>query len=398
MNTSLKLHRHPGLVPAAPLLAFAIVCAQLNISAQNFDNGSTGALGDVTIDSDAIITLPVDGMLHYRSFRVSPGRTVRFTRNAHNTPVYILCQQEAVIEGTIDVSGSISPNNSPTGGASGPGGFDGGKPGFSDVPPGAGYGPGGGKGGAVNSHSPDGAGSGSYATVSSSWNTSNKGQTYGSKLLIPLIGGSGGGGAAGSPGRGGGGGGGAILISSNTRIEHSGRILSLGGPPNSAGGNGGSGGAVRLVAPVVSGAGEVDVRTQNSYAGNGRIRVDTIDRTELRLSFLPTASLSVGANMFVFPAVQSRLDIIGIAGNSLPIGSGPVTLQLPFGSSPNQNIRVQASGWGRAVPIRVVLTPDSGAPVSFDAEINNASANPAAIDIPVVIPVNALVTVHCWTR
>jgi hypothetical protein len=283
MNTSTELdffsrRSFPMTLPAALLLALATACAHFTIQAQDFDNGSTGALGDLVVEADATIALPEDGVLHYRSLRVNSGSTLRFTRNAYNTPVYILCQQEAVIEGVINVSGSVSPNNSPTGGTSGPGGFEGGKPGFSDVPPGAGYGPGAGKGGSVNSHAAEGAGSGSYATVSSIWNNPNKGQTYGSRLLIPLIGGSGGGGSAGSPGRGGGGGGGAILISSNTRIEHTGSILALGGGPNGAGGNGGSGGAVRLVAPVVSGDGVVDVRTPSNYAGDGRIRVDTIDR------------------------------------------------------------------------------------------------------------------------
>jgi hypothetical protein len=74
-----------------------------------------------------------------------------------------------------------------------------------------------------------------------------------------------------------------------------------------------------------------------------------------------------------------------------------VTLQLPFGASPNQTIRVQANDWGRVVPIRVVLTPESGAPTIFDAEINNAATNPAVGDVPIVLPVNSLVTVHCWT-
>jgi len=213
------------------------------------------------------------------------------------------------------------------------------------------------------------------------------------------VGGSGGGGTAGTPGSGGGGGG-AILISSNTRLELTGRVLAQGGNAIAVllAPNGGSGGAVRLVAPVVMGNGTVSVTTQYDLAGAGRIRVDTVDRRQLRLTFNPTSSLSVGANLFIFPPVVPRLDVVQVAGQVIPVGSAPVTFQLPFGSDPNQIVRVQASDWNRVVPIRVVLTPDSGAPVQFDAEINNTAQNPAVADVPVTVPVNTLVTVHCWTR
>ncbi|MCI0539671.1 MAG: hypothetical protein L0Z50_31065 [Verrucomicrobiales bacterium] len=374
-----------------------------------FNNGSSGLLGDIVIDADRTIDLPADGILHLKSLKVSSGKTLRFKRNALNTPAYLLAQQDVVIEGIIDVSGSQSPNDIPTGGVGGPGGFDGGKPGFGEVPPGAGYGPGAGKGGTTDSNAANGAGSGSYATISLDWNNPNKGPSYGSKLLIPLIGGSGGGGATGSPGRGGGGGGGALLISSNTRIQHTGRILAFGGAGNGAGGNVGSGGAVRFVAPVVAGAGEVNVFAHNDWAGRGRIRVDTVDRSDLRFKFEPVDSLSVGANMFIFPPLVPTLDIVEVAGNQVPLGSGPVNFQLPFGSSPNRDIKVQASGWGRIVPIQVVLTPDSGAPTIFNAEINNGNnlvqgdgsvrnVSTSMATVPVVFPVNTLVTIHCWTR
>jgi hypothetical protein len=378
---------------------FAGILLATPLAAQNFDNGSTGALGDVVIDADTTVPLPPDGILHYRSLRVNAGRTLRFARNEHNTPVYVLSQGDVVIAGTIDVSGEQAPDNSPSGGEGGPGGFDGGKRGFAEMPPGAGYGPGAGKGGSESSNSPGGPGSGSYGSMGHDFGNTNRGSIYGSKLLIPLVGGSGGGGSAGTPGRGGGGGGGAILISSNTRLELTGRVLARGGFASpGVGGNGGSGGAVRLVAPVVAGNGTVDVTTFAGFAGSGRIRVDTVDRRQFSLTFNPLASLSVGANLFIFPPVVPRLDVVQAAGQVIPVGSAPVTFQLPFGSDPNQIVRVQASDWNRVVPIRVVLTPDSGAPVQFDAEIDNTAQNPALADVPVTVPVNTPVTVHCWTR
>jgi hypothetical protein len=155
---------------------------------------------------------------------------------------------------------------------------------------------------------------------------------------------------------------------------------------------------VRLVAPVVAGNGTVDVLNSFGQGGAGRIRVDTVDRRQLRLTFNPVSSLSVGANLFIFPPVVPRLDVVRVAGQDIPVGSAPVTFQLPFGSDPNQIVRVQASDWNRVVPIRLVLTPDSGAPVQFDAEIDNTAQNPALADVPVTVPVNTPVTVHCWTR
>jgi len=70
--------------------------------------------------------------------------------------------------------------------------------------------------------------------------------------------------------------------------------------------------------------------------------VDTLDRDQLRLNFQPVASLSVGANMFIFPATVPALDIVEVAGTAVPIGSGPVHFQLPFGSDPNRTTKVQA--------------------------------------------------------
>lgn len=377
-------------------LSIALGCLSARLEAQNFDNGSSGALGDVVIEQDTTIDLPPDGVLNYASLRVASGKTLRFKRNSMNTPVYLLSRGDVTIEGIVDVSGSGAPNDAPTGGAAGPGGFDGGKPGFVDFAPGAGYGPGGGLGGASDANNPSGAGGGSYGGVGP-FNNTNKGAIYGSAFLIPLVGGSGGGGTIGSPGRGGGGGGGAIIISSNSRIRHTGRILAVGGGPNN-GGNGGSGGAIRLLAPVLSGTGELNVFAVNNWAGRGRIRLDTIDRTDVRFNFQPAEAVSAGANMFIFPQPVPRLDVVQVGARDIPVGSGPTQVQLPFGSSPNVPITVEASNWRRKVPIRVVLTPDSGLPVKFDAEIDNSANTPARVTVPAVFPVNTLVNVQVWTR
>jgi len=363
--------------------------------AQGFNAGSDGALGEVVISTNTTITLPPDGKLQYRKLTVEAGATLNFTRNGRNTPVFILSQGDVVINGTISIRGARAlPNN---GGVGGPGGFDGGKPGFGrQVAGGGGYGPGGGLvgNGACNDDTISGAGA-----YGGRRNGRNHGQGYGNPLLISLTGGSGGGGGD-EFDEGGGGGGGAILVASNTRIAISGTIDARGGR-GSAGCeiNNGSGGAVRLVAVRVEGGGNINVNDGNDWnVGFGRIRIDTIDLTGLSLVFTPIAARTVGSNLISFPPVVPRLDTIQVAGNNVPVGSTNLTFFLPFNSDTNRTVRVQARDFGRAVPIEVTLTPNSGPVRRFLATNDNTTVNPSVIEIPVTVPVNTLVTVHAWTK
>ena len=361
--------------------------------AQNFDAGSDGSLGNVVITSNTTINLPPDGKLHYASLTVNSGVTLGFNRNARNTPVFILSQSEVVIAGTIQVDGTGPTAN--TGGLGGPGGFNGGKPGFgAEVPPGHGYGPGGGHGG-VNS-----CGDSATVAVGAGYGTRRSefsGSLYGNSLLIPMVGGSGGGGGANDPNGGGGGGGGAILIAANNRVAVNGTIRARGG----SGGfclNGGSGGAIRLVAFKVEGSGTLDVSPNNGNSGSGRVRIDTVIRDQLNFSTTSSGVRTVGGNLLVFPPTVPTLTVTEAAGNTVTNGSGPVVFTLPFGSTTNRIIKIRAEDFGRLVPIRVTLTPDSGDQLTFDADVDNTTTNPATVDVPVTVPVNTLVTVHCWTR
>ncbi len=386
---------------ALSLLAVSAVAS--HSLAQNFSSGSDGSYGPINITSNTTLDLPTNGIFNCTTISVAANATLSFNRNPLNTSVYLLATGDVAINGTIDVSGKPGSTSPPIGGAGGPGGFDGGVPGDNagPIPPGAGYGPGGGKGG-VYADAVSGAGSGSYGSIASSGNSTNKGAIYGSPLLVPLVGGSGGGGSSGAPGRGGDGGGGAILVASNTRIEitNAGKIYASGGGCNSV--QNGSGGAIRLIAPLVAGNGILRARGVSEmgcsvYGGDGRIRIDCTDRRALQLGALPSAR--VGAFMTVFPNPIPRLDIVEAAGTLVPEGTGgPVLVTLPFGSPTNQTIKVQARNFNGVVPINVVLTPESGDPVTFPATIDNQAANPAMATVNVVVPVNVVVTVNAWTR
>ena len=386
---SLPQHRpHRILGVLAGVLLGALLPS--TIQAQGFNAGSDGSLGDVVIGASTNIALPPDGVLNYRSLQIASGVTVTFTRNARNTSVYILSQGDVVVNGSIDVSGARATANA--GGVGGPGGFDGGSPGFGDeTPPGNGFGPGGG-GAGRNSCSalPGVAGGGSFGTRGPG---PSAGDSYGTSLLLPMVGGSGGGGGVGAT-TGGGGGGGAILLASNTRIQVSGSILATGG---SAGFclNGGSGGAIRLVSMVVAGSGSLNVN-EGGGSGHGRIRIDSIDRTQVRFNFNNHPN-SIGSNLLVFPPVQPTLSLTEVAGTPIAEGTIPGTIFLPFGSTTNRTVKLRAKDFGRSVNVRVTLTPDSGAKSFVDTTLDNTAANPVEKTVDVVIPVNTKVTVHCWT-
>jgi hypothetical protein len=354
-----------------------------------FNCGSTGALGSLVVNTGqtVILNVPNDGIFHYTTITVSGA--LRFNRNpAFNPPVHLLSTGDLTINtgGSIQVNGTAGTPT--TGGLGGPGGFDGGEAGIAGGNPGAGHGPGAGgpgTGAAV-------AGNAAYGGAPFS-NQPTDGVLYGSPLLIPLVGGSGGGG---DDNIGGGGGGGALLLCSPTRVIINGSIHGFGGSNASFGV--GSGGAIRIVSPFVGGTGTVSVRGGGAaWAGEGRVRVDLIDRSGFTIAFEQPSVLSVGSFMSVFPSTTPRLDIVHVAGNDIPPGTpAPLAFTLPFNSQANQPIRVRATGFLGQVPIAVVVTPASGPRIVAETEIDMDVSNEATVNVD--LPQNIVVRVHAWTR
>lgn len=231
---------------------------------------SDGSLGEFHPTSNVTLPLPADGILNYSSVYIPPGVTVRFTRNAGNTPVILLSQGDILVEGTILVSAN--------GRLGGPGGGDGGVKGVGiDVqgPGETGDGPSPGTGGgAMQDFVGSAGGAGGLATDGLNpvrWIGPLPG-SGGSAVSFPEAicdrGGSGGGGGGGwfkftalSGGDGGGGGGGIVAASSHGSILVHGAIranganggtsfanaFGWGGP-----GGGGSGGIIDLQADSIS--------------------------------------------------------------------------------------------------------------------------------------------------
>jgi hypothetical protein len=108
------------------------------------------------------------------------------------------------------------------------------------------------------------------------------------------------------------------------------------------------------------------------------------------------SSFSIGSFMSVFPPVVPKLDIIEAAGQAIP-GGAPVDVLLPFGSNPNQTVKVRATDFAGTLPIEVVLVPTSGPRQVVQAQIN-MSTNPAQTTVNVTFPVNNRTRVWAWTR
>ena len=400
MNTCIPRNRASRSALAAGLLgAFT---ALTHAQTVEFNSGSTGALGDLVITNDTQIVLPADGILHYKSFQVLNGAAVSFIKNANNTPVYLLSQEDVLIAGRVYLSGGGSAGDRGPG-LGGAGGCDGGRRGVDELPAGDGQGPGGGRAGSHDgSGRADSAGSGSYLTQSSNGST-NYGVIYGNAALIPLMGGSGGGG---TPVYGGGGGGGAILIASNTRIAFGASgdsfIDATGGEWGTGGAyNGGSGGAVKLVAPQITGPMRIYVQNRNGTGGSGRIRLDAVNYSGVQLNHhSPALAISYGSMLATgLEGTLPRLELVSVAGRPVPTNNVATGfILLPNGVSGTQPVVVRAKNFGAQVPIRVVVAPDNGPTTFFDSTVNNTGPNPAEATVTAFIPANSPARINVWTR
>jgi hypothetical protein len=378
--------KHITLMKAQALLCLLPVTQGLS---QAFTSGSTGADGALIVTNAVTLNLPPTGVFNFTTISVSAAGTLSFNTNALNTPVYLLATGDVNIAGTVDVSGLPSSGTLP--GSGGPGGFEGGYGGYgfgATTQGGDGKGPGGGKYAYANFRASGAFGSAGYQNPA----------VYGNVLLYPLIGGSGGTGNSGGPGAGGGGGGGAILIASNTRIQVDGSIRAVGGSGVQA--CGGSGGGIRLVSPLVTGTGSLRTTGGSGYAigGNGRIRIDSPDAYAFRSLQIFEAVMTHGSQMFVFRPVTSRLDIVELAGQAIPLGTqNPVQIVLAPGVATNATITIQAHDFSADIPIAVVVTPENVLSTTYNTNIT-FTGNPSQLQLSIAIPAGEVSHVDVWTR
>jgi hypothetical protein len=414
-----------------------------------FSSGSTGADGPFSPTVNTVVQLPPSGIFNYTTVSIPAGVTVTYQRNTTNSAVVILTTGDVSIAGTLNVSGATAPAAGAAGdgnqgddtqpGKGGPGGFDGGKGGTANntgptgVPvnlAGAGLGPGGGGGGAKYfanfpcvfgaSAIIGGSGGGFGAAAGNVQNpvpTCNPpvagylgGTSYGSSLLLPLIGGSGGGGGGGGltfDGAGGGGGGGAILIASSGTVTVTGSLLANGGGGGSSAGGGfggtgggGSGGAIRIIATTIAGNGTISAAGGaaggygttsgdngfNATAGApGRVRLEaeTITRTA---ASNPLATSDLPGNVFVagFPTLTIS-SVAGVPAPATPTGAADITLPA---STPNPVTVVFTTSnvpVGNTVLLKVI--PQTGNTSQAISPALTGSTASATASVSVTLPV-----------
>jgi hypothetical protein len=226
----------------------------------------------------------------FASVSIPAGVTVTFKNHPTHAPVVWLVSGNVTIDGVlkldganglIGIDGIVNPEP-------GPGGFRGGAAGPDGC--GAGLGPGGGSS----------SQSASYRTV------------YGNPQLLPLIGGSGAGGQSNQTS--GSGGGGAILIAAADTIAVAGTISAKNG--NAAGEYGadrGSGGAIKLIAEQVLGAGTLDALTE------GRVRIETPLLATTLITYPETVAVPPSAPPVIWPPANApTVRIVSIDGIAAP--------------------------------------------------------------------------------
>jgi len=318
--------------------------------AQTFVSGSTGADGAFTPAANTTVTLPPSGVFNYTTVNIPAGVTVTYTPNAANTPVTVLATGNVTIAGILSVNGTNGANGSTTGplvnpGAlGGPGGFNGGQGGSRDgtLAASSGHGPG---GGAVT---PANAVSGSY------------GVPVDFVSLLPLFGGSGGAGViatgGGLSGPSGAGGGGAVVIASSTLISVSGTIRANGGDAGTgflgAAGGVGSGGAIRLVAPQISGAGSllVNAGIGGVVGGRGNIRLEAFTLGFSGTTTFAALSTSLSPGPVTAASTPALINLPTLTISSVGSTGAPA---IPGGSYTTADIALPA---GTANPVPVTLT------------------------------------------
>jgi hypothetical protein len=298
-----------------------------------------------------------NGIWNFTTIDVPAGITVRFNKNAANTPVRWLATGNVTLDGSLILDGERGLRNLPVGTAArgGPGGFNGGRGAVRVDVSGSSIGsPGQGPGGGLSG----------TAVTPTDLRDGQPGQyrdAYGNVFLQPLLGGSGGGGGASSEttdGGNGAGGGGAIMIASSRDIFLNGSIHANGGDQEfsfaSYGGRG-SGGAILLRADRIVGNGRLEAFGGTTSFPNGRIRTEAYVRL-LDGAQIPPAAVGL-------PAPNGELNIVGAlaiasvdgANVSQPPSGNLLTPDVVFSEAGTINVVVNATGIpdGSPVTLRV---------------------------------------------
>jgi len=347
------------------ILAFAALPATL---AGQFSSGSTGSDGALNLTTSGTVYLTAtsfpnqcaNNVCNFTTVTISANTTVvLLASNWRSASVIWLAQGAVDIEGTIHLDGMNGGNMSSVANpgvvrfpaAPGPGGFPGGVGGYLNQPaqPGAGYG-----GGAAGTASNPNGGSATY--------------NYYNNLLTPLVGGAGGGGGYQSnctAGGNGGGGGGALRIVSTSMITVNGTITSNpgshSGPVGSCGSGGdGVGGAIHLIAPTVTGAGNLITNRQQPETNYGVTQINSSNNTFSGGIF----GTYVGAGLYnpPLPTGVPAVQVVSVAGVSAPAfpAANPLVPDVTINASAPVTVAIATQNIPTTTTVTLYLTAEKG--------------------------------------
>lgn len=389
------------------------------VSAQTFTSGSTGADGAFSptcapTPCTVTVALPPSGVFHYTTVTLPAGVTVLYTKNAANTPVTILATSDVTLAGVLNLDGELGRNaitglspNPP--GEGGPGGFRGGHGAAVGAPPGNALGPGGGV------FIPGQGSAGLFPVDSGVVGTYGAPSTFVS--LLPLFGGSGGSGSVvigpTQTGYSGAGGGGAVVIASSTTIT-----LAAGSLMTAKGGNGfvfgqffcgldgggGSGGAIRLVAPLVTGTGTLRVTGGTvqcaATGGAGRVRVEAFSFTGFNPTVIPDITQFPYSQVFTPGPVTAASNpalvtlptltitaVGGVAPPAVPAASyATADVSLPQGTPSAVPVGLAATNTPVGTLFRVRVIPQNGPNTTVTSGPSTGSFTNSTTTVTVTLP------------
>jgi hypothetical protein len=401
------------LIAMASLVFVAGAFGQIDVGSDGSD-GAFAPVSSVTIDLAQADTGPGSGhydpdrwavIFNYTSVNIPGGVNVDFSNHPSGAPVVWLVQGDVTIDGAVVLDGENQTGSATRPSIPGPGGFRGGRQYISTQSEGGGgFGP----GGADYEYAGNHGSSGSHATLGEG---GSEGPTYGNEQIIPLIGGSGGESHRGSSGFAGGAGGGAILIAAGGTITVNGQI-------SAAGGHGrfvccwtysgaGSGGAIRLVANEVAGAGQL-LAFGGGGGGNGR--VGGFGRVRVESNVVSPDLISNPAYSFSTPELDRRclggdLDNSPCAADGDCLGGGTCSAaaDVPLLWPPDDSPRLVATKFvvdPLGSPIDVPIPADPHAELDFPNEdISLDSVDDLELHIEAYnVPLDWVVEVHVTAK
>ena len=309
----------------------------------------------------------------YSSVNIASGAVVTFLNHPTHAPVVWL------VNGNVTNNGELNLDGQP--GQGGQGNLDGAEPG-----------PGGFRGGASSSAypSPDSSGFGPGGGAGAYSGGQYADYPYGTTNIIPLIGGSGGAGYSGNGQASGGGGGGAILIAAAGSITVNGYCHADGGLISD---NGGSGGAIRIIANQVLGAGILEAVCHEPQGDPGRIRLEanTIANT---ITVNPSTVGVTPANPpMIFPATNApTVTIVSVAGLTAP--ADPKAIMSPntgaddlaIATTSAVNIILQTRNFPTNGTVNVYIKPRNSAQSILVAAFVSGNTNQATWQVSTVLP------------